>query len=105
MSSHRSPNSPYLALLIQKLPGGGQTVHAGLARNGVGRPMCDDHRTLFEFWLPARDPQFALYRPDGWRHRYAEAFLELNRGCQHCLAVLHQIGREVGYAKPASLAT
>jgi hypothetical protein len=71
-------------------------VHAGLARGGFGRALCND-RTLPEFWLPARDPQFSLARPDGWRHRYAEAFLEKNRGCRQCLDVLAAVGADAGY--------
>jgi hypothetical protein len=105
MSKHQDRNAPYLAILIERQLGGGQKVHAGLARHGQGTPMCDDSRRLLEFHLAASDPQFALYRTAGWRHRYAEAFLELNRGCQHCLSVLYQIADEVGWAKPPSLRT
>jgi hypothetical protein len=101
----RDRNTPYLTILLEKKIAGAEHVHAGLARHGIGRPFCDEQRALFEFWIPARDPQFALYRPDGWRHRYAEAFLELNRGCQTCLATLYQIGNEVGWGKPKSLRT
>lgn len=88
--------TPYLAILIQRSPTGHEHVHAGLAVGGFGRTLCND-RPLREFWLPARDPNFSLARPDGWRHRYAEAFLELNRGCRQCLDVLARIGQEAGY--------
>jgi hypothetical protein len=104
MAREQDRNVPYLAILIAKLPGGGAHVHAGLARHGIGRTLCND-KQLFEFALPAQDPNFALYRPNGWRHRYAEAFLEQNRGCKDCLQVLYAIGREVGYAEPKGLKT
>jgi hypothetical protein len=101
-STRRTRSTPYLAILIEKRAGGGAQVHAGLAKHGIGRTMCSD-RQLFEFWVPVRQPDFALYRTDGWRHRYAEAFLELNHGCKDCLDVLYAVGREAGYAKPKSL--
>jgi hypothetical protein len=96
-------STPYLAILVEHRFGGHQQIHAGLARYGFGKTMCSD-RPLFEFSLPARDPNFAVFRTPGWRHRYAEAFLELNRGCPDCREVLYQLGRELGYAKPKSLA-
>ncbi|HET7047865.1 MAG TPA: hypothetical protein VFI54_06295 [Solirubrobacteraceae bacterium] len=95
-------NVTYLAILTERSAFGHQKVHAGLARHGIGRTMCSD-KQLFEFPLTARDPNFALYRPNGWRHRYAEAFLELNRGCRDCLHILHTIGDEAGWTKPKSL--
>jgi hypothetical protein len=98
----RDRTTPYLALLVESRPGGHQQIHAGLARHGHGHAMCDE-RPLFEFALPAHDPRFALSQRDGWRHRYAEAFLELNRGCAACLGILHQLGNEAGYATPKSL--
>jgi hypothetical protein len=99
----RDRNMPYLAILVDKRPTGHEQVHAGLARHGIGIPMCDENRRLFEFWLPACDETFALYRPDAWRHRYAEAFLELNKGCRACLDQLIAVSREVGWTKPPSL--
>jgi hypothetical protein len=98
----RDRNMPYLAILTEKRVAGHQQVHAGLARHGAGKTFCTD-RPLFEFWIPAQDPNFALYRTDGWRHRYAEAFLEVNRGCRGCLEVLYQLSQEAGWAKPSSL--
>lgn len=95
-------SSPYLAILIDKHLGGHQTPHAGLAVHGRGRTLCDD-RPLCEFFLTARDPNFALYRPAGWRHRYAEAFLELNRGCPACLDILARFAADAGYTKPKGL--
>lgn len=100
--SSRDRNTPYLAVLIDTVPGGGQMPHAGLARWGFGRTFCTD-RPMREFRLTAQDPNFALHLKDGWRHRYAEAFLELNRGCPHCLEVLYQIARDAGWAVPKSL--
>jgi hypothetical protein len=100
--SERDRTTPYLAILVEKGFSGHQQVHAGLARFGAGKAMCDD-RGMFEFWIPARDPNFALFRTIGWRHRYAEAFLEINRGCPRCLEILYQLGREAGYAKPKEL--
>lgn len=107
-------NVPYMTILTERR-GGAQHVHAGLARWGFGRAFCDD-RPLREFALPqmngdraelipisTQNEDFALYRTDGWRHRWAEAFLELNRGCSSCLEVLHQIASDVGYAKPKGL--
>jgi len=110
-------NVPYLTILSERI-GNGIQVHAGLARYGFGRALCDD-RPLREFALPqmqgreraelvpisVQNEDFLLYRTDAWRHRWAEAFLELNRGCSSCLATLHQIGSEVGYAKPKGLKT
>ena len=95
-------NMPYLAILVETGPYGHQGVHAGLARHGFGHALCDD-RGLFEFRLPAQDPNFALSRAAGWRHRYAEAFLERNHGCTRCHAILHQLGDEAGYGTPKSL--
>lgn len=108
-------NVPYLTILAERR-GTAQHVHAGLARYGFGRAMCND-QPMREFALPqatglergelqpisVQSEDFALYRTDGWRHRWAEAFLELNRGCPQCLDVLYQIGREVGYQKHGSL--
>lgn len=96
-------NVPYLTILLEKHPNHGATVHAGLARHGVGTPFCDELVRLFEFGVPAQDAQFARHLAAGWRHRYAEAFLELNRGCPICLDQLARIGAELGYAKPRSL--
>jgi hypothetical protein len=98
----RDRTTPYLAILVENRVGGHQQVHAGLARHGHGKTMCSE-KPLLEFWVAAQDPTFALYRPDGWRHRYAEAFLELNRGCPACLNILAQLGREAGWTKPKSL--
>lgn len=97
-------NVPYLAILLEHRPGGHAQVHAGLARHGIGKPFCDDTASLWEFAHPASDPQFARHRTNGWRHRYAEAYLERNRGCPVCLNVLYQIGKEAGWTKPKSLA-
>jgi hypothetical protein len=94
---------PYLAILLERHPTGHARVHAGLARYGRGRALCND-RQFWEFAHPMLDPQFSLDRPAGWRHRYAEAYLELNRGCPECLNILYQIGREAGWAKPKKLA-
>lgn len=102
--SSRDRNTPYLTILLERKPAGGGHVHAGLARHGIGNALCND-RQLFEFALAARAEGFELYRTDGWRHRWAEAFLELNRGCPDCLQVLYLIGREVGYATPKGLKT
>lgn len=98
----RDPNQPYLAILVAKI-GQFQTPHAGIARHGQGTTLCND-ALLPVFWLPQQDPNFSLLRPDGWRHRYAEAFLERNDGCQHCLNALYALGRELGYAHPKGLA-
>ena len=98
-----SRSSPYLTILVEKRYGGHQHVHAGLARWGIGRPMCNDNRILFEFPIAANHPDFRLDRQAGWRHRWAEAFLELNRGCQDCLAQLYQIADEVGWQKHGRL--
>lgn len=100
--SSRDRNQPYLAILVEKRHGGHQEVHAGLARHGIGRAMCSE-KLLFEFWIPARAEGFELYRTDAWRHRWAEAFLELNHGCPHCREVLRQVGAEAGWAVPKSL--
>lgn len=100
--SKRDRTTPYLAILIEKGPAGHQEPHAGLARYGMGRALCND-RMLFEFPLAARDPNFAVHRKEGWRHRYAEAFLELNRGCPHCLTILQDISRDAGWTNPRSL--
>jgi len=94
----------YLAILLEHRYGGHAQVHAGMAKHGVGHPFCDDTASMFEFAHPAQDEQFARHRPNGWRHRYAEAYLELNRGCPRCLEILYQIGKEAGWAKPRSLA-
>jgi len=99
----RDRTQPYLAILLERRAFGAAQVHAGLAKHGTGRAFCDD-RQRFEFAHPMHDPQFALHLPDGWRHRYAEAYLELNRGCRHCLNILYQIGRDAGYRKHRSLA-
>lgn len=98
-------NVPYLAILVEKRTAHAMHLHAGLARHGIGTPFCAEGSRLFEFPLTAQDPKFALYRTNGWRHRYAEAALELNRGCKTCLQTLYQIGREVGYAQPKELKT
>lgn len=98
----RDRTTPYLALLVEKGGAGHQEIHAGLAKYGIGKTLCND-RTLFEFPLAAQDPNFAVHRKDGWRHRYAEAFLELNRGCPDCLAELHAISREAGWTNPKAL--
>jgi hypothetical protein len=90
--------NPYLAILLEHTPGGGQQVHAGLAHRGVGIPFCAEGSRLLEFALCAQDPRFALRLENGWRHRYAEAFLELNRGCRTCLAQMYAIGKDLGYA-------
>jgi hypothetical protein len=97
-------NVPYLAILLEHRPGGHSQVHAGLARHGIGHPFCDDLASMFEFAHPARDPQFARHQKSGWRHRYAEAYLELNHGCPVCLDILYRISREAGWSKPRSLA-
>lgn len=105
MAEDRKDNGvdPHLAILLEHTPGGGQQVHAGLAHRGIGKPFCAEGSVLFEFALCAQDPKFALRYEAGWRHRYAEAFLELNRGCRSCLDQLAAIGVELGYAKPKSL--
>jgi hypothetical protein len=90
-------NPPYLTILAERKYGNAMHLHAGLARWGVGVPFCDDHKRFWEFPLAAGDPDFALHRRAGWRHRRAEAWLELNRGCQTCLATLYEVGRELGY--------
>lgn len=95
-------NAPYLAILVEKRAAGAQQVHAGLCRHGYGATMCDD-RMLFEFWIPARADGFELWRPNAWRHRWAEAFLRANHGCPHCLEILRRAGDEAGYSIPASL--
>lgn len=100
--SQRDRNTPYLAILIEKRHAGHQQVHAGMARHGVGRTMCTE-RLLFEFWLPAKAEGFELYRTDAWRHRWAEAFLERNRGCPHCMEILRVIGNDAGWGTPKSL--
>lgn len=100
----RDRNTPYLAILLQRSPTGHAGVHAGLAKHGLGHPFCDDDVTMWEFAHPAQDPRFALSQSDGWRHRYAEAYLEINRGCPRCLDVLYAIGKDAGWAKPKSLA-
>lgn len=96
----RDRTAPYLAILLER--GFGAVVHAGLARYGIGRAFCDD-RQRFEFAHPMQDPRFSLLEADGWRHRYAEAYLELNRGCPRCLGILYQIGRDAGYAPHAQV--
>ena len=96
------PSRPHLAILLEKRPSGFAHVHAGIARYRKGATLCSD-RLLPVFGIPAEDPNFATYRTEGWRHRYAEAFLELNRGCPDCLEILYRIGREAGYAVPRSL--
>lgn len=93
----------HLAILLEHRPGGHSQVHAGLAEHGIGHTMCND-RKLFEFALPAADPNFARHLADGWRHRYAEAFLERNDGCRACLDVLAIVGKEAGWATPRNLA-
>lgn len=100
--SSRDRNQPYLTILLEKRHGGHQHVHAGLARHGYGRTMCAE-QLLPEFWLAARAEGFELYRTDAWRHRWAEVFLEQNRGCPHCLEILRSVGREAGWAVPTSL--
>lgn len=95
-------NAPHLAILVEHRPGGFEHTHAGIARGRRGTTMCSN-QILPVFGIPAEDPNFALHLRDGWRHRYAEAFLELNRGCPRCLEVLYAIAREVGWAKPKSL--
>jgi hypothetical protein len=95
-------NVPYLTILVEHRIGGHQHVHAGLARHGVGRTLCDD-RVLFEWGHAAHAEGFELYRPAGWRHRWAEAYLELNRGCKPCLDVLYALAREQGWSTPKSL--
>lgn len=102
--SSRDRNTPYLALLVEDRPGGHKQIHAGLARHGLGTAMCSD-RPLFEWQHAARAEGFELYRTNGWRHRWAEAYLELNRGCSDCLTVLYAIGDEAGYGRPKSLRT
>jgi hypothetical protein len=97
----RDRTQPYLAILLQRSAFGNQ-VHAGLAKYGVGKAFCDD-RQRFEFAHPMQDPRFSLTESDGWRHRYAEAYLELNRGCVHCLEILYAIGREAGYGAHAQV--
>lgn len=97
-------NMPYLAILLEHRNGGHTQVHAGLARHGIGHPFCEDARSMFEFAHPQQDPQFARHHKNGWRHRYAEAYLELNHGCSSCRDILYQLGREAGWAKPKSLA-
>ena len=101
--TRRDRNSPYLAILLEKHWTGHAAVHAGLAKHGIGHPFCDDERALWEFAHPASDPRFALNQGNGWRHRYAEAYLELNRGCKTCLEILYQLGAEAGYSKPKSI--
>ena len=101
-STRRDRSTPYLAILLEKGVAGFASVHAGLARWGYGRAFCNE-RLYREFGIPAEDPNFALHLKDGWRHRYAEAFLELNRGCPECLAALYQISRDVGWSTPKSL--
>jgi hypothetical protein len=96
-------NAPYLAIVVEKRRGGGQQVHAALCRHGYGTTMCDD-RVLFEFFLTARADGFELWRPNAWRHRWAEAFLRENRGCASCLDILRLAGDEAGYRTPSSLA-
>jgi hypothetical protein len=102
VARQRDRSEPYLAILLQRHWTGHAQVHAGLAVRGVGRSLCHD-KVLFEFQHPAHDPRFALSHAKGWRHRYAEAYLELNRGCRDCLDILYQIGKEAGYSKPRSL--
>ena len=94
----------YLAILLEHRPACHSQVHAGMAEHGIGRPFCADGSVLFEFAHPQQDPQFARHLSNGWRHRYAEAYLELNRGCPTCLDILYQVGKEAGWAKPKSLA-
>lgn len=98
----RDPGAPHLAILIEKRPGGFDMPHAGIARHRQGAAMCCD-RLMPVFGIPAEDPNFALHRRDGWRHRYAEAFLELNRGCPDCIEILYRLGREAGWAIPRTL--
>lgn len=94
----------YMTILLEHRPGGHAQVHAGMAEHGIGHPFCDDTASMFEFAHPQQDPQFARHRPNGWRHRYAEAYIELNRGCPRCLDILYRIGKEAGWSKPKSLA-
>ena len=96
------PSRPHLAILIEHRPSGFEHVHAGIARYRQGTALCCD-RLLPVFGIPAEDPNFATYRTNGWRHRYAEAFLELNRGCPDCLEILYRLGREAGWSRPRSL--
>ena len=96
------PSHPHLAILIEHRPSGFEHVHAGIARYRQGTTLCSE-RLLPVFGIPAEDPNFATYRRDGWRHRYAEAFLELNRGCPDCLEILYRLGREAGWSVPRSL--
>lgn len=103
-NTKRDRSTQYLAVLVEKRGMHAMHLHAGLARYGIGRTFCEDPRPLFEFELAARDPKFALHLEPGWRHRYAEAMLELNRGCPACLEQLYAIGREVGYRVPKELA-
>jgi hypothetical protein len=93
-SPRRDHNNPYLAILLERHLTGHYGAHAGLARHGVGTPFCDERRLLWVFAHPAQDPSFSLAMPDGWRHRYAEAYLERNRGCGRCLEILYEIGRD-----------
>lgn len=102
-STRRDRNTPYLAILLERAVTGHAGVHAGLAKNGVGTPFCDDQRAMFEFAHPVSDPRFALNQADGYRHRYAEAYLEVNRGCKRCLDVLYAIADEAGWSKPKGL--
>jgi len=99
---HRDPSSPHLAILLEKGLHGFAHIHAGIARHRQGTALCSD-KLLPVFGIPAEDPNFALHRREGWRHRYAEAFLELNRGCPDCLEILYRLGREAGWSKPRSL--
>lgn len=103
MARGRDPNTPYLAVLLERGMMGHARVHAGLARHGAGKTLCSE-RTLFEFAHPRTDPKYALTQPDGYRHRYVEAYLELNRGCPECLNILAQIAAEVGWRTPKELA-
>lgn len=101
--AERDRTTPYLAILVEKRYGGHMQTHAGLAVHGRGKAMCNDALPLWEFELTARDPRFGLREKDGVRHRYAEAWLELNRGCRPCLEIMYQLAHELGYAPVKSL--
>lgn len=68
-------------------------LHAGPAKGpGPGRPLCDCRPSMFQHPLFARDPNFAPDVKLELRHQYALAALQLNDGCERCIAQLLAIG-------------
>ena len=104
-------NRWHLAVLEQRLGGGGIQIHLGMARGYRGVAFCVGeaaHQGAPMIWAREslgafRSPYFSMKLPEDQRWWCGIVWLEQNRGCPSCIRLAYQFADENGWKQPRRL--